>query len=275
MSAMAPDNTLLGKGTTYIESYDVGLLQPISRNLGRDAIGAHEFNGWDIWRLYEVTWIDQNGLPQVAAGEIHVPATSPNIVESKSLKLYIGSFTQSVFRDIDAVNNIIERDVSACVGAPVRVKLEPLTRWAMPVTRMPGRLLEAHDADGLKPEHYDVTPELLRLADGDEVVEETLTSDLLRSRCPVTGQPDHASVMIHYKGRAVNRQALLAYIVSYRRHQGFHEQCVEQIYTDIMRCLKPQALTVYACFTRRGGIDISPWRSNEADEPVIIRTPRQ
>lgn len=274
MSACAPAGTLLGQTTEYVDTYRPDLLTPIPRSLGRDAIGVHDFRGTDVWRLYEITWINERGLPVAAAGEIRVPATSPCIVESKSLKLYIGSLTQTKIASVEEAARLIARDVSACVGAPVEVLIDDLARWEMPVTRVPGIVLEAECAD-LECSVYEPDASLLKAA-SDEVVEETLSSNLLRSRCPVTGQPDHASIVISYRGRRIDRRALLAYIVSLRRHQGFHEQCCEQIHADIMRVLAPEALSVNCCFTRRGGIDISPFRSTVADLPdPVIRTPRQ
>lgn len=274
MSACAPAGTLLGQTTEYVDTYRPDLLTPIPRSLGRDAIGVHDFRGTDVWRFYEITWINERGLPVAAAGEIRVPATSPCIVESKSLKLYIGSLTQTKIASVEEAARLIARDVSACVGAPVEVLIDDLARWEMPVTRVPGIVLEAECAD-LECSVYEPDASLLKAA-SDEVVEETLSSNLLRSRCPVTGQPDHASIVISYRGRRIDRRALLAYIVSFRRHQGFHEQCCEQIHADIMRVLAPEALSVNCCFTRRGGIDISPFRSTVADLPdPVIRTPRQ
>lgn len=274
MSACAPAGTLLGQTTEYVDTYRPDLLTPIPRSLGRDAIGVHDFRGTDVWRLYEITWINERGLPVAAAGEIRVPATSPCIVESKSLKLYIGSLTQTKIASVEEAARLIARDVSACVGAPVEVLIDDLARWEMPVTRVPGIVLEAECAD-LECSVYEPDASLLKAA-SDQVVEETLSSNLLRSRCPVTGQPDHASIVISYRGRRIDRRALLAYIVSFRRHQGFHEQCCEQIHADIMRVLAPEALSVNCCFTRRGGIDISPFRSTVADLPdPVIRTPRQ
>ena len=271
----APSNTMLGKSTEYIDTYSPELLTPIPRSLGRDVVGVHTFKGVDVWRLYEITWINAKGMPIVAAGEIHVPAMSPFIVESKSLKLYIGSLTQTVINSVEEAAALIQRDVSKCVGAEVGVHIEPLSVWAQPIEKVPGVLLEDAVTD-LTCHTYEPDASLLALADGDEVVEETLSSNLLRSRCPVTGQPDHASLIVQYRGRKIDRRALLAYIVSYRRHQGFHEQCAEQIFTDIMKRLAPDSLSVFACFTRRGGIDISPFRSTDLEFPAhIIRTPRQ
>lgn len=277
-TSTAPTNTLLGKTTQYVDTYEPKLLTPIPRALGRQALAADvPFKGVDIWRLYEVTWLDEFGLPQVAAGEIWVPATSPNIVESKSLKLYIGSLTQSTFPRLDAVSNIIGRDVSAVVGAEVKVHLVPLGVWSQPAVDFEGTLLEHESLNGRVFKDYEVNPDLLALdATKTDEVTETLVTHTLRSRCPVTGQPDFASVRIEYTGPAIDHAALLAYIVSFRRHQGFHEQCVEMIYTDIMTRLKPTKLSVYGAFTRRGGIDISPFRSSETEQPAqVVRVSRQ
>lgn len=180
-----------------------------------------------------------------------------------------------MINSVEEAAALIQRDVSKCVGAEVGVHIEPLSVWAHPIEKVPGVLLEDVVTD-LTCHTYEPDASLLALADGDEVVEETLSSNLLRSRCPVTGQPDHASLIVQYRGRKIDRRALLAYIVSYRRHQGFHEQCAEQIFTDIMKRLAPDSLSVFACFTRRGGIDISPFRSTDLEVPAhIIRTPRQ
>ena len=277
MANCAPSDTLLGRHTEYFEEYNPNILTPISRDLGRSQLAARlPFKGCDIWRLYEVTWLNEQGLPQVAAGEIVVPATSPNIVESKSLKLYIGSFTQSVFPSLTAVENIIARDVGQAVGAEVRVHLTAIGEWKQPAADFEGVILEREPLGETLFKDYEVNPELLALAPGEAVVTETLVTHVLRSRCPVTGQPDFASVRIEYRGKAIDHRALLAYIVSFRRHQGFHEQCVEQIYTDLMLRCAPESLSVYGAFTRRGGIDISPWRSSETEQPpAIVRVARQ
>lgn len=274
----APTNTLLGKTTEYLETYRPDLLTPIPRALGRGALRADiPFQGVDIWRLYEVTWLNEYGLPQVATGEIEVLAASPNIVESKSLKLYIGSFTQSVFPSLETVSNIIARDVGAVIGSPVNVRLTAMGDWNLPAVDFVGTVLEKEPLGDRLFKDYDVNPDLLALdTTKSKDVTETLVTHVLRSRCPVTGQPDFASVRIDYTGPAIDHSALLAYLVSFRRHQGFHEQCVEMIYTDIMARLAPKELSVYGAFTRRGGIDISPFRSNVTGRPdAIVRVSRQ
>ncbi len=273
----APENTLLGKHTEYVDTYEPKLLTPIPRSLGRsDLAGNVPFFGVDIWRLYEVTWLNEYGLPQVAAGEIHVPAESPNIVESKSLKLYIGSLTQSTFPSLTQVENLIARDVGAVVGAPVTVKLTTIGAWQQSAVDFTGTLLEAEPLAGRLFKSYEVDAGLIALDPSGALVEETLVTHCLRSRCPVTGQPDFASVRIEYSGRQLDHASLLAYIVSYRRHQGFHEQCVESIFTDLMLRAAPTRLSVYGAFTRRGGIDISPFRSTHEHAPAaVIRVSRQ
>lgn len=277
MAHCAPSETLLGRHTEYFEEYNPKILTPISRELGRSQLAARlPFKGCDIWRLYEVTWLNEYGLPQVAAGEIIVPAQSPNIVESKSLKLYIGSFTQSVFPSLQTVENIIARDVGKAVGAEVTVHLTRIGDWKQPACDFSGIVLEHEELGEALFKDYEINPSLLALRPDGEVVTETLVTHVLRSRCPVTGQPDFASVRIEYQGKAIEHRALLAYLVSFRRHQGFHEQCVEHIYTDLMERCAPQRLSVYGAFTRRGGIDISPWRSSQhAVPPAIVRVARQ
>lgn len=271
-----PQNTLLGKDTVYADQLDVKLVQPISRSLGRDAIGAHDFRGTDIWRLYELSWLDRQGLPKTAVAELLVPATTHSIVESKSLKLFAGSFAMTQFDSAQAVQAALAETLSNALGGEVAVRLAPLSRANHALEEMPGLSL-----DGLTlPEgdvvvDYEVNPEHLKTLEGP-VQEETLSTTLFRSLCPVTGQPDMAAVSVAYRGRPLDRIGLLKYLVSYRRHKGFHEQCVEQIFHDIQTRAKPEMLEVYACFTRRGGIDINPFRSTERDlPPHIVREVRQ
>lgn len=275
VSAAIESSTVLGKTTDYVDTYQPELLYPISRKLGREDIGVFAFEGFDFWRLYEVTWLSPTGLPQIAVGTLKVPATSENIVESKSLKLYVGSFTQSTFDSIDAVQSQMEKDISAVVGSAVEVRLydvdeEPaVMQFARPdVLALEKTFTETTFTD------YEVNADLLAVAAaGTDVVSETLFSNVLRSRCPVTGQPDHASVIVHYEGKTqINAESLLKYLVSFRHHQGFHEQCCEQIFTDLKRVLDPTALTVQCCFTRRGGIDISPLRTMD-EKPLDVAVP--
>jgi 7-cyano-7-deazaguanine reductase len=276
MTGFAPAGTLLGKSTRYIDTYSPELLTPIPRELGRSAIGRHGFIGTDIWRLYEVTWLDPRGLPQAACAEIRVPASSPCIVESKSLKLYIVSLTQTKIGSRAEAQALIQRNVSRAAGAEVEVRLMPVSDCPRAERELPGTLLEAENLGDVSFSHYEVDPGLLRARAGAGLADETLRTELFRSRCPVTGQPDFASVAIGWRGPALDHAALLAYLVSYRSHQGFHEQCCEQIFTDLTHAFSPERLWVYACFTRRGGIDISPFRSNGPALPGdIIRAVRQ
>lgn len=275
ITAPEPQGTALGQSTVYRDNYDPTLLFPISRNLGRDAIGRHDFRGTDIWRCYELTWLDAEGRPVVGAGEIYVPATSPNIVESKSLKLYLGSFTQTRIGDVKALSAQVEEDLSRAAGARVKTRFETLENWFCPVVTTPGVKLDSLGFTLPENFAFEVNPKLLAF-DGTDVVSEVLSSDSLRSLCPVTAQPDHASVVVGYTGRKIDQASLWRYIASYRLHRGFHEQCCEQIFTDLMTELAPEKLFVYCCFTRRGGIDISPFRSTDADMPeAILRTMRQ
>lgn len=263
-----PQGTQLGHATKYAETYTPSLLFPISRNLGRDAIGAHDFRGTDLWRLYEFTWLSPSGLPVAAEVEITVPATTPNIIESKSLKLYAMSFAMTTFASPEEVEAVLERDLSAAAGGPVGVTLNVAGRWQASVHPAPGKLLEAMEPHAVCAD-WDVNPELLIPAhDSDETV--TWSTNLFRSLCPVTGQPDFASISVTMKGALPSPASLLTYLVSYRRHKGFHEQCVEQIFHDIETRIRPDVLEVRAAFTRRGGIDINPFRSNRRDMPLSV-----
>ena len=267
---------LLGKETTYCEEYNPSILFPIARSQGRATFQVAPFQGYDLWRVYELTYLSPNGLPQCCMATIKIPCTSPFIVESKSLKLYLGSFSQTIFASKEEVTQVIAKDLQELLGAPVEVKLFAITACSMPIVGFDSPLLENEAAaKDFKFKNYEVTPELLKLMEGGPRICESLNTNIFRSRCPVTGQPDYASVEISYVGAKFDHCALLAYLVSYRRHQGFHEQCVERIFTDITNILKPDELTVTACFTRRGGIDISPVRSNMALYDHPIRTPRQ
>jgi 7-cyano-7-deazaguanine reductase len=269
------DRSPLGKATGYPDRYDPALLFPIARVAQRDAIGlagALPFHGVDLWTAYEISWLDDRGKPALAVGCFSVPADSPAIVESKSLKLYLGSFAQERLPDANAVARRIAADLDRACGAEVEVSLATLEEVArLSVDALPGESLDALDA---AIEAYEPAPELLVAAGPG--VEETLTSALFRSKCPVTGQPDYADVMVRYRGPRVDRTGLLRYLVSYRKHAAFHEACVERIFVDVLERCRPQSLTVYARFVRRGGIDINPFRSNfESVPPSVIRTPRQ
>ena len=278
-----PQGTALGLTTVYADQYDPKLLFPISRNIGRDAIGDHDVIGTDIWRMYEFSWLNANGLPQAAEVDVFVPASSPSIIESKSLKLYQGSFAQTRFAGgAEEVAAILKRDLSNAAGAPVEVAVNTLDTWTPTIDDLPGELLEEAFPD-VSITDFEVNPELLEKAPAaiDTDVKGNIRAavwrtNLFRSLCPVTGQPDYASVSIALTGEAVDPRSLLKYLVSYRAHRGFHEQCVEQIFHDLRSRFTFTALEVQACFTRRGGIDINPYRSMSSKMPeFVIREGRQ
>lgn len=263
----------LGQGTAYVNEYDATLLYPIKRDLNWDAQGIKRsslpFRGLDIWNAYEVSWLDAGGKPVVRLAEFRIPASSHSIIESKSFKLYLNSFNLSRFAHESEVLERMQADLSAAAGATVQVKMTPLTA-TVELTQLKGRCL---DELPLQVEHYTPAPELLQAS--GLVVEETLVSHLLKSNCPVTGQPDWASIQIRYKGAQIDHKGLLAYLISYREHGDFHEQCVENIFMDIWQRCRPQKLSVYARYVRRGGLDINPYRSSINDEPQNLRLSRQ
>jgi 7-cyano-7-deazaguanine reductase len=247
----------LGRTVDYPRAYDASLLFPIERAAARRELGLDggslPFCGHDRWHAYELGWLDARGKPIVEAATFTVPADSPNLVESKSLKLYLNSLNGSRFECRETVRAMIARDLSQAAGAPVAVA------FGLPGIDG-GANAQAIDSLDVAIEHYG-PPRADLLAVGDEIVEETLTSALLKSNCPVTGQPDWASVAIHYRGPRLDRAALLRYVVSFRDHCEFHEQCVERIFGDLMRHAHCEALSVEARYTRRGGLDINPWRA--------------
>ena len=274
---MTPDQSPLGKATAYTEQYDATLLFPIARRTAREQIGIVAqlpFFGTDIWNAYELSWLTPRGKPQIAIATFYVPADSPNIVESKSFKLYLGSFAQTRFDSIDAVRDTIRRDVSACCGATVSVHLTaPMDFGKLGLEEFEGLSLDRLDLDT---DVYAPDASLLKAATDEAPVEETLYSNLLKSNCPVTGQPDWGSVQIHYVGPQIDQAALLRYIISYRTHTGFHEQCVEKMFIDILKACQPVKLAIYARYTRRGGLDINPFRTNyNSPMPDNLRTARQ
>ena len=270
-------NAPLGKDTEYTFHYDPSLLFPIARRVGRDALGLREdalpFDGVDIWNAYEVSWLDARGKPEVAVAEFQVPALSPFLVESKSLKLYLNTFSNSRFAHAAEVERIIARDVGQVAGSPVRVKLIMRAGFDTRAAELPGIWIDGQE---VSIDTYDVCPDFLTVLPGAPAEhEETLFSDLLKSNCPVTGQPDWGSVQVTYRGARIDPAGLLRYIVSFRNHTGFHEQCVEHIFRDIKARCRPTHLTVYARYTRRGGLDINPFRSDYASPPPNRRLYRQ
>lgn len=273
----ALSNLTLGKPTAYHDRYDNGLLQAVPRSLNREPLGLFPeslpFTGGDIWTLYELSWLNSKGLPQVAVGEVVLDAQSRNLIESKSFKLYLNSFNQTRFADWGEVRQTLERDLRACAEGDVRVALFRLNEIeGQPIGHFEGSCIDEQD---IAIEDYRFNADYLADAAGSEIVEETLVSHLLKSNCLITHQPDWGSVMIRYKGPRIHREALLRYLVSFRQHNEFHEQCVERIFNDVMRFCHPEALTVYARYTRRGGLDINPWRTNVPFSPGFSRLVRQ
>lgn len=266
----------LGKPVSYGGPPDPGLLHPITRAPLRADLGIGgelPFVGVDIWNAYELSWLDARGKPRVALAEIRVPAASPCLIESKSLKLYLGSFAQSRLADSDALRSQLVAELSAAAGAPVTVVLTPATATAGRHEALEGELI---DDLPLEIQHYGPPCPDFIAVDPERRVEETLVSHLLKSNCPVTGQPDWASLQIHYAGPRLERDGLLRYLISYREHAEFHEACVERIFTDLLAQARPSRLAVYARYTRRGGIDINPFRATPGLAlPGNPRTARQ
>ncbi|WP_422526676.1 NADPH-dependent 7-cyano-7-deazaguanine reductase QueF [Serratia fonticola] len=267
----------LGKPTAYRDCYDASLLQAVPRSMNREPLGLYPdslpFHGADIWTLYELSWLNAKGLPQVAVGEISLNANSVNLIESKSFKLYLNSFNQTHFPDWEAVRSTLQRDLAACAQGDVSVSLFSVDRLeGSPIARLEGECLDQQD---ISIDNYAFDTAYLEGAAGSQIVEETLVSHLLKSNCLITNQPDWGSVQIRYRGPQINREALLRYLVSFRHHNEFHEQCVERIFNDLLRFCQPQQLSVYARYTRRGGLDINPWRSNVPFEPARGRLARQ
>ncbi|MBA2815519.1 NADPH-dependent 7-cyano-7-deazaguanine reductase QueF [Candidatus Pantoea persica] len=270
-------NLTLGKPTAYHDRYDPSLLQAVPRSLNRTPLGltsdALPFTGADIWTLYELSWLNSKGVPQVALGEVVLNATSDNLIESKSFKLYLNSFNQTRFAEWGEVRQTLERDLGACAQGDVSVALFRQSEIeGQPVGQFSGYCIDEQD---IEIDDYRFNADYLASAASGDVVEETLVSHLLKSNCLITHQPDWGSVMIRYKGARIDREALLRYLISFRQHNEFHEQCVERIFNDVMRFCQPEKLTVYARYTRRGGLDINPWRSNVPFTPGFSRLARQ
>ena len=272
-----PDQSLLGKPAPYADQYDASLLFPIPRAQQRLKLGithAMPFFGADMWTVYELSWLNMRGKPQVALAHITVPCESPHIVESKSVKLYLNSFNNTRFADARDVRERIRADVSAATGAGIGIKtIGPELFDREPIHEMDGLNLDRLDVEC---QHYTPAPELLFAEFDEPPVTETLTSNLLKSNCLVTGQPDWGSVQISYSGPQINQEGLLQYLVSFRNHNEFHEHCVERIFMDVWARCKPIKLSVYARYTRRGGVDINPFRTSYPQAlPPNVRMARQ
>jgi 7-cyano-7-deazaguanine reductase len=276
--------SLLGKPAPLVDHYDASLLFPIARAPARQDIGlpgALPFFGADLWTAFELSWLTPRGKPQVAIAHVIVPCETPNIVESKSFKLYLNSFSNTSFASADAVRDRIRADISEAVwrGAPSQSSIGVRLLGPHLFDREPVHELDGVNLDRLDIEctHYQPAPELLTAAFGEKPVgDETLVSHLLKSNCLVTGQPDWGSLQVRYSGPQIDQGGLLRYLVSYRNHNEFHEQCVERIFMDIRQRCKPVKLAVYARYTRRGGLDINPFRtSHPMAVPANVRTARQ
>jgi len=258
----------LGRTVPYPEQYDPTLLVPLPRAENRDKLGIDgqqlPFCGADIWNAYELSWLDMDGFPQVARGRFIVPCSSPALIESKSLKLYLNSLNLQAFADAESLRQAIAVDLSTAAGAEVQVLVQPF-RGMQEILEAPGGIA----LDTLAPacDSYQPDAGLLQVANAgglfEELVDEVLYTDLFRSRCPLTGQPDWATVTICYRGARIDHVGLLRYLVSFRQHQDYHENCVERIYCDIQARCRPQTLSVEANFLRRGGLDINPVRASE------------
>ena len=284
-----PEHSQLGKAASYIDQYDASLLFPIARALKRAEIGITgvlPFVGADMWSAFELSWLNQRGKPQVALAHFTVPCETPNIIESKSFKLYLNSFNNTRFADVEAVRSRLRSDLSEAVWRPATPQVDASAPPSIGVRILQSDLFDrepVHELDGLSLDRLDVqcdrytpAPDLLKVEQGEAPVSEVLVSNLLKSNCLVTGQPDWGSVQISYSGAQIDQESLLQYIVSYRNHNEFHEQCVERIFMDIWTRCKPVRLAVYARYTRRGGLDINPFRSSYAQGlPPNIRTARQ
>lgn len=273
----AAEDSPLGKSSEYIATYTPSLLFPIPRAAKWAELGLSAetlpYQGVDFWNCFELSWLLPSGKPVVAMGEFAIPADSPNIIESKSFKLYLNSLNQSVFTSADELVTVLVQDLSAAAGKPVGVRVRSLAEvTADGMQAAPGICID--ELDVAISSYAQPQPELLR-CDTDRVVEESLHSHLLKSNCPVTGQPDWGTLVVEYRGLALDHASLLAYLVSFRQHADFHEQCVERIFLDLQRLLKPEHLTVYARYVRRGGLDINPYRSNGPISPDNQRLVRQ
>lgn len=269
--------TLLGKNTEYIQYYSPDLLESLPRAYGRDEIDINPdnlpFSGFDLWTGFELSWLNPRGKPIVAIAEFIIPATSSNLIESKSFKLYLNSFNQSKFDTPDHVSAALKKDLSQAANGQVSVKIYPhLNHYPLLTTSLPGECIDHLD---IQIDDYDFNPQYLSDATSGDYVYESLSSNLLKSNCLVTNQPDWGSVVIKYKGNRIDREKLLRYLISFRMHNEFHEQCVERIFNDINHYCRPDKLTVFARYTRRGGLDINPFRSNFEETPEVPRLIRQ
>jgi 7-cyano-7-deazaguanine reductase len=268
------DQSPLGKQSSYITTYSPELLFPIPRTLARNKIGLKAtlpFTGVDIWNSYELSWLNAKGKPQIAFAEFHFPHDNTYIVESKSFKLYLNSFNQTKFATWEQVHATLVKDLSHASGGLAKVFLFSSEEFKkLPLQEFPGTCLDHLDVET---DSYQISSDFLSTQPLE--VEETVYSELLKSNCLATGQPDWGTVLIRYAGKKILHEGLLKYLISYRNHSGFHEDCVEQIFKDLLTHCQPARLTVYARYVRRGGLDINPFRSNFETSPENVRLNRQ
>ncbi|MEO5626260.1 MAG: NADPH-dependent 7-cyano-7-deazaguanine reductase QueF [Dokdonella sp.] len=272
-----PSDMPLGREVAYPDAYAPELLHAIARVPNRAELGIGAtlpFHGVDVWNAYELSWLDPRGKPEVAMAQFRIPAASPNIIESKSFKLYLNGYNRERVTDADELHARLVRDLSAAAGIEVEVDLTSAERFsAVTLSELEGESIDGQmlDIDDYGPPN---AMHLRAVADGD-TADESLVSNLLKSNCPVTGQPDWASVQMRYSGPRIERAGLLRYLISFREHAEFHEQCVERIFVDVMRACAPHTLSIYARYTRRGGLDINPWRASHTGAPTNPRGARQ
>ncbi|MFP1746055.1 NADPH-dependent 7-cyano-7-deazaguanine reductase QueF [Lonsdalea quercina] len=271
--------THLGVRSNYPDQYDPELLEALPRANGRELVGLTDanlpFTGYDLWTAFELSWLNKKGKPMVGIAEFQVPASSVNLIESKSFKLYLNSFNQTRMRDIETLLSTLVTDLSAAAQGQVKVNIYPgLSGYPAQIDGLPGTVIDDLD---IEVNDYSFNPEYLKYAVSENapIISETLSSNLLKSNCLVTYQPDWGSVVINYEGKKIDPECLLRYLISFRQHNEFHEQCVERIFNDIQRYCQPQKLTVFARYTRRGGLDINPFRSNFEDSHAVGRLVRQ
>ncbi|MFT5452612.1 MAG: 7-cyano-7-deazaguanine reductase [Enterobacterales bacterium] len=268
---------LLGKSVAYESSYNADLLMPVPRAQTRKENGIEQpiaFKGIDIWNAWELSWLNQKGKPLVASARFQYSADSLNIIESKSFKLYLNSLNQTKFSSKEELLNVLAKDLGKVAGSAVEVTIYGCNDNWPGLDRDHGICLDDID---INVSTYHLSPDLLKdsTSNSQAVISEQLVSHLFKSNCMVTGQPDWASIFIDYRGRPIAHQQLLQYLISFREHQAFHEPCVERIFTDLMSYCKPESLAVYCRYTRRGGLDINPYRSTADDIPSNLRIWRQ
>ncbi len=266
----------LGRRSISPATYDPAQLRAVARKTHRDQLGLDAqsplpFFGEDIWNCWEISWLDSRGMPGIAVAEIRIPSSTPNIVESKSLKLYLNSFGMTRIDHLNILKKTLATDIGNVVGGDISVRLIlPDDFGKLQIMEPEGQCIDNRNSS---PMVFEVCPDILET--GSQQVSETLFSRLVRTNCPVTGQPDWATVSVHYTGFKIRSHSLLNYLLGFRQHQGFHENCVEMMFCDILRKCRPESLTVSARFTRRGGIDINPCRSTEKIDFPNLRDPRQ